>query len=249
MLSAAALFWALGSAQARPAPAPVRRLTATQVIEKSIEAAGGRAALAGMTTTLSKGFMRIKGHEEHSLMEFYAKAPNKRLVVTNIEGFGETRQGFDGTVGWRQDATGAVTELRGQELAAARSEAAFNPTLRWRDVYTKAVLKGKTKVGARDAWVVVFTEKNGTPATRYYDAETFLLVRQTVRVKTGAGPLDITVDLSDYRDAGGGVKAPFRMIQKTPGFGEITVEMTEIRNNAEIEDATFSKPAPPPDKK
>jgi hypothetical protein len=245
-LTAAALLWALASPQARPpAPAP---LTADQIIEKSIEATGGRAALAKMTSTVSKGFMQIAGREERSIMEFYAKAPDKRLVVTNIEGFGETRQGFDGSVAWRQDPTGAVTELKGADLAAVRAEAAFNPMLQWRDVYRSAVLKGKTRIGGRDAWAIVFTEKNGPPAVRYYDAETWLLVRQAVKVKTPRGLIDVIVDLSDYRDAGGGVKAPFTMKQTTPGIGDITIRMSEIRNNAELDDAIFSKPAPPHEK-
>jgi hypothetical protein len=242
----AALFWVLAPTQTQPpAPAP---LTANQIIEKSIEATGGRAALAKVISTASKGYMQIAGREEHSFMEFYAKAPNKHLIVTTIEGFGETRQGFDGVVAWRQDPAGSVTELTGAALAAERAEAAFNPMLQWRDVYANAVLKGKTRIGGRDAWAIVFTEKNGTPATRYYDAETFLLLRQTVKVKTPRGLVDVTVDLSDYRDAGAGVKAPFLMKQSTPGVGEITVHMTEIRNNAEIDDAIFSKPAPPPAK-
>jgi hypothetical protein len=247
LILTAALFWTFAAAQTQPhPPAP---LTARQIIEKSIEATGGRAALAGMTSTVSKGYMQIAGHEEHSVMEFYAKAPNKHLIVTAIEGFGETRQGFDGVVAWRQDPTGAVTELTGAALAAERAESAFNPMLQWRDIYATAVLKGKTRIGGRDAWTILFTEKNGTPAVRYYDAETYLLVRQTVKVKTPRGLLDITVDLSDYRDAGGGVKAPFLMKQSTPGVGEITVRMTEIRNNAEIDDAIFSKPVPPPAKR
>jgi hypothetical protein len=241
--TAAALSWALVSPQARPpAPAP---LTADQIIEKSIEATGGRDALAKMTSTVSKGVMQIAGREEHSIIEFYAKAPDKRLIVTNIEGFGETRQGFDGIVAWRQDPTGAVFELKGADLAAARAEAAFNPMLQWRYFYQSAVLKGKTRIGGRDAWAIVFAGKNSPPAVRYYDAETWLLVRQDLKVETAGGLLDATVTLSDYRDAGGGVQAPFTMKQTIPRIGEITIRMSEIRNNAELDDAIFSKPSPP----
>ncbi|MGD0199400.1 MAG: hypothetical protein ABSD27_01470, partial [Bryobacteraceae bacterium] len=75
-------------------------LTAEQIIEKSIEASGGRARMARLTSTYASGMMEFTGPGMHGKMEVYAKAPNKQLVVMTFEDLGELRQAFDGQVGW-----------------------------------------------------------------------------------------------------------------------------------------------------
>ncbi len=233
-------------------------LTAEQIIEKSIEASGGRKAMEQLTSTMAKGTLEIVApgddhdhaaefvpHPEppkmHSTMEFYAKAPNKRLIVTNIDGFGEIRQGFDGSVGWNQTPQG-ITEITGEALEGIRREAVFNGALKWREMYPKAELKGKEKVGGRDAYVILLTPASGKPVTHYVDAETFLMVGQSGTVDTPQGTLDIRTEMSDYRDIGNGVKAPFQLRQ-TMAVGQVHITMTEMKGNVAIEDSKFAKPA------
>jgi hypothetical protein len=237
---------------------PKRQPTAEQIIEKSIEASGGRKAMEELTSTVAKGTLDIAApaddhdhaaelvpHPEppkmRSTIEFYAKAPNKRLIVTNIEGFGEIRQGFDGSVAWNQTPQG-VSEVTGEALESIRREAVFNSALRWRELFQKAELKGKEKVAGREAYVILLTPASGKPVTQYCDAETFLLVGQSGTVETAQGPIDIRTEMSDYRDIGNGVKAPFKLKQMMP-VGQVLITMSEMRNNVEIDDAIFSKPA------
>lgn len=99
----------------------------------------------------------------------------------------------------------------------------------------------KGKVGEREAYIIRLTPKTGRPITRYYDAQNFLLVRQVLTRDTAQGPMKIVVDFSDFRDVGG-VKAPFQIKQSMP-MVEITITMAEMRNNVEIDDAVFAKPA------
>ncbi|MGC8793043.1 MAG: hypothetical protein ACP5U2_06595, partial [Bryobacteraceae bacterium] len=56
-------------------------LTAEQVLEKSVEATGGREAYARLTSTLARGSIEFVGQHLHGTVELYAKAPNKRLLV------------------------------------------------------------------------------------------------------------------------------------------------------------------------
>lgn len=241
ILIAAGLICALsGAAQNKAKPG----LTAEQIIEKSIEASGGRAAMEKVTSTVFKGIMGTSPDEMHNTVEFYAKAPNKRLVVMNFEGVGEILQGFDGTVAWNQLGGQEAVEVTGPQLAEVRREALFNAPLKWREVYAKVELKGKEKVGDREAHVVVLTPAADKPLTQYYDTETFLLLRQSGNFNTQQGPMDIQVDFSDYRDIGGGLRAPFQRKQVMP-MGAITMKITELKNNAEIDDAKFAKPAAP----
>jgi outer membrane lipoprotein-sorting protein len=228
--------------KARPAaPAKKPGLTAEQIIDKSIKATGGRAAMEKLVSTYAKGTMEFTAQETHGVMEFYAKAPNKQLAIMNLESVGEVRQGFDGQVAWGQDPTGQIIEISGASLDDTKRRAVFNPSLKWRELYPKAELQGEDTVGDRKAYVVRLTATDGKPVTRYYDTETFLLLREKGTHETPQGPMDITADFSDYRDVGG-VKAPFSIRQSLP-VGEIVINISEMKNNIEIDDAKFSKPA------
>ncbi len=216
-------------------------LTAEQVIEKSIEATGGRKAIEKTTSIVAKAAVQIGPQRAPATLELYAKAPNKRLVVTNIEGFGEVRQGCDGKGAWSQDPVRGLVVLEGAELAQAQLEATFNAELKWQELYPKVELTGKEKVGERDAYVIRFTPSSGKPVTRYFDAQTFLGLRYVATRDTPQGPMEIQVDSSDYRDVDG-LKVPFQLKQITP-VAEVLVTLTEIKNNVPIDDAKFAKPA------
>ncbi len=234
----------LAQQNARPAtPAAKPTLTAARIIDKSIAATGGRAAIEKLVSTWAKGSMEFTGQEAHGVMELWAKAPDKQLVVMNLESVGEIKQGFDGHTAWGQDAAGEIIELRGTPLDDTRRASVFNAPLKWRELYPKAERVGVLVIDGHKAYGVRLTTADGTSVTRYYDAATFLLVRESGRRQTAQGPMQITVDFSDYRDVDG-VKAPFLIRQKLP-VGEIVVHISQMKNNLEIDDARFAKPAAP----
>ena len=223
-----------------PAAAPGAPLTAEQILEKSIAATGGRKAIESVTSTVAKGELEILSQHAHAMIEFYAKAPAKRLIVTTFEGFGEVRQGCDGASAWVRDADGGLRDLTGAEKDAALRECAFHAEIQWRDLYPKVELAGKDKVGERTAYKVVMTPASGKPVTRFIDAENFLLIRQVSTRETSQGAVTIQADFSGYRDVAG-VKVPFQIHQKMPGY-ELLINMLAVENNASIDDARFARP-------
>ncbi len=236
-LLAALVFAAAALAQQPAKPA----LTAEQVIERSIAATGGREAIKKISSSYAKGLMEFPANEAHGIVERYAKAPDKQLTVTLLEGVGESRQGFDGRVAWSQDPSGEVTELTGTALEDFKRGASFNAVLNWRELYPKAELAGKQAVGGSDAYVVKLTAASGKVTTRYYDAKTFLLLRETAIYNTPQGDMVVVATFSDYRDVDG-IQTPFHIRQLMP-VGEILFTTTELKNNVPIDDAKFEKPA------
>lgn len=229
---------AAAAAQQPPRPS----LTAEQVIEKSIQASGGRQAMEKLSSTHAKGTMEFKPMDMRGTVEIYGKAPNKQLVVTLIEGVGEIRQGFDGQVAWGQGAAGDITEIGGAALEDLKRSATFNAPLKWREIFPKAELAGEETVGGRKAYVLKLTTAAGKLVTHYYDAETFYLLRDMGIRETPQGAMEITADFSDYREVGG-IKVPFRINQVMP-MAEIVITISEMQNNIAIPDSQFSKPAP-----
>ncbi len=236
-----AVLLAFHSAAAQaPAPKPPA-LTGEEIVERSIEATGGRDARQKMTSTMAKGTLELPDQGVKAPMEFYAKAPNKRFFMTSIEGFGDIKQGFDGQVAWSERPGQGLRVLEGAELEQAKREATFNAELKWREIYKKASLKGKEKVGEREAYAVELTPASGRPLTRYYDVESFLLLRQDSVQEAPQGPVSVQALMSDYRDIGG-VQVPFRVEQRAAEQTVIIV-VTEVQNNVEIDDVRFAKPA------
>jgi hypothetical protein len=216
-------------------------LTAEQIIEKSIEASGGRARMARLTTTYASGMLEFTGPGMHGKMEVFAKAPNKQLIVTTLEGVGELRQAFDGQAGWVQLPSGDIQEVSGAALDDMRLGAVFGAALKWREIYPRAELIGEENVGDRKAYAIRLTPASGRPVRRYIDAQTFLLVREAGIRETPQGPLDITVDFSDQRDVDG-IQMPF-YIRQVMSSDEIVIKITTIKNDTPIDDALFARPA------
>lgn len=226
---------AAGSSQ-KAAPA------AGEIIEKSIAASGGREALQKLTSLVMTGTMDISAFGMQGSTETYRKPPNKVVTVTNIGGFGEVSNGFDGSAGWHSDPQSGLTDVTGQSLAVAKVDSQFQGDLRFKELYPKAEVTGQEKVGGRDCWVMKLTSVEGINYTRYYDAETFLLVKGTVPADPAQGSGDIEAMPSDYRDIGNGLKFPYKVTLNVPGVGELVITYKEIKYNVPVDDTKFAKP-------
>jgi len=215
-------------------------LGAEEILEKSVAAVGGREAYARLASTFARGAIEFIGQHLHGAIELYAKAPNKRLLITDLEHVGRMRQGFDGKVAWIEDPVEGLRRLEGRDLERVRLEAEFHRALKWRELYRAIEPAGEDQVDGRRAYVLRLTPKGGKPALHYYDAETFLLVRQDLVQDTTQGPLPVRAFFSDYREVGG-IKTPFRIEQELPA-GRIVIQFHEIRNNIALDDAIFRMP-------
>ncbi len=215
-------------------------LTADQVLEKFVEATGGRQAYEKLTSFVARGTLDIPAQGIRGTIQIYAKAPNKLLVIQTVEGVGELRQGYDGQVAWSQDPFQGLREMDGVELANFKREATFNAELKWRELYEKVELIGTEKVGDHQTYVIRLTPHLGRPITQYYDAETFLLLRQDSVYEGPQGTIPGQEYFSDYREVSG-VKVPFRVVQKS-SLGEAVMSLTSINPNVKIDDARFTKP-------
>ena len=74
--------------------------TVDQVLDKYVEALGGKAAIEKATSRVGKGIFEIPEFGATGTLTLYAKAPNKTAVVIDVPGFGVVKQGCDGNVAW-----------------------------------------------------------------------------------------------------------------------------------------------------
>lgn len=235
------LFWLLAVSISFVCGAAQDAIGADELIEKHIAAVGGREALEKVTSTVMTGSFELPAMGATGTITMYAKAPNKRMTVINIDGFGEIFQGFDGERGFSVSPMGSI-DMSGQMLEDMKRDSLLHPELQLKLIYAKIEVKGKGKASDRDAWIVVMTPEKGNPVTAWFDAETFLMLKTSgVRI-TDQGEAEIETEFGDYREvAGTGMKAPHLIKQKLP-VGEIITRITEIKANTDIPDSRFAKP-------
>lgn len=215
--------------------------TADQIIEKYVQAIGGKAAIEKQTSRVSKGTFELPAFGASGTAEIFEKAPNKTASVINIAGFGVVQEGYDGKTAWSQDPQSGLREKAGAELASAKLDAEFLKPIRIKQLYPKLVVKGKDKVGDKEVYVVEATPVESSVETWYFDTQTGYMLRQDAERESPQGKQPIQVYLDNYKDVDG-IKLPFKIHQVTPAF-TIDIKIDEVKHNVAIDDAKFAKPA------
>jgi zinc protease len=212
-----------------------------QILDKFVQAIGGKAAMEKVTSRVSKGNFEIPSMGAGGPIEIYSKAPNINLVIINIPGFGVVQQGFNGTVAWAQEPTSGLRELSGPELVSAKREAEFYADIKFKELYPKMTVKGKDKVGDKEVYVIEATPSEGSPALLYFDTQSGLMLRTDREAESPQGKMHVEIFLEDYKEVDG-IKMPFTVKQNTPAIS-FTIKIEEVKHNVPVDDAKFNKPS------
>jgi hypothetical protein len=210
-----------------------------QVLDKYIQALGGRVAIEKIKTRVMKG-TQIGWDGTAFPLEIYREAPNKFLSsITRPQGL--VLQGYDGTIGWLKNPRGQ-RELTGDDLMAIKRRAEFYASLKLKEQYPNIKVTSKEKIGDRDVFVVESVTGKNAIERMFFDIGTGLLLRHQTISKNILAPVPDQVDFEDYRDVDG-VKLPFTIRQSfvDPWIGW-TQKFTEIKQNITIESTKFDNP-------
>lgn len=228
----------------------VQAQTADEVIEKHLEASGGRAALSKITSRVATGTISLTtpGGDVEGSIELYNKAPNKSRTLIKVDlrnlGLGQVVQDqrFNGISGYAIDSLNGNREITGDQLEITKAGRFPSPLLDYKSAGVKVELIGKEKVDGHDAYVLKLSPPAGPMPRVYIDAESYLIVRTVVTLDVPQlGSVEQTVDMSDYRDVDG-VKVAFHT-RSANQLQTITITFTKVEQNIPIDDAMFSKPA------
>jgi photosynthetic reaction center cytochrome c subunit len=232
-------------------PNPVVRVTMTaeQILDRYIQAIGGAAAAAKLTSYTAKGtYEGFDSDFEQVATDIYAKSPDMRATVNHMRA-GENITTVDGREAWAagpSDLTPVTLfELVGDSLDGARLDAqlAFPGQIKqiltdWRTGFPPL------RVDDRPVDVIEGRTTRRSRVKLYFDKETGLLVRSVRYSVTAVGTVPITVVYSNYRDVPSlGVKIPYTW-QVTWTNGRGTYNVTSLQPNVAIDAARFGRPTP-----
>jgi photosynthetic reaction center cytochrome c subunit len=218
--------------------------TAEQLIDKYLQAVGGAAVIDKLTSRVMKG--TITFGDRNIPIDIYAKDPDKRISFTHTPD-GDSVTAFDGREGWLGNPGRPAREMHGSELDAAAMDADLHFATHLKGMFRTTEVRGTEKVNDHDAYLVVGEREGKTPLRLYFDEKSGLLVRLVRYGDTPLGLMPTQIDYADYKEAGG-VKVPYRWTLARPS-GRFTIQVSELKQNAAVDDAKFAKPPAPPEEK
>ena len=233
-----------------PHPAVRPTMTAEQILDRYIQAIGGSAAAARLTSYTAKGtYEGFDSDFAQVSVDVYAKAPDMRATVAHM-GAGDNITTYDGREAWAagpSDLTPVTLfSLVGDSLNGARLDAqlAFPGQIKqiltdWRTGFPPL------SIDDRPVDVIDGRTPGGSRVKLYFDKKTGFLERYVRYSKTAVGTVPISVVYSDYRDVPGlGVKLPYEFVVTwTNGRG--TYKLTSLEPNVAIDESSFARPSPP----
>jgi outer membrane lipoprotein-sorting protein len=212
------------------------------IVDKMIQAQGGKAALAKIEDATMSGTMELVSMGLSGSITMYVKEPNKTRMDMEFMGMIIT-QAYDGETAWAVDPnTGSTQELpEAQAKEMEKRSLGYGSLLNPEKYGITYTYKGKKTIEGQDFHVVEQAYKDGSTITMYLDTKTFLVHRVE---STGFNEMGMEVDQvvfsSDYREVNGIMVAyETRILQD--GEEAYAMSFTDVTFNSGLEDSLFKK--------
>ncbi len=214
--------------------------TPRELIERYVDAIGGRDLLLAYRSRHVTGGLEIPTQGLAGSLEILTARPNKMLVRSTLSNVGEVASGFDGEVGWLLNPMTGPMILAGDQLEQARVDAVFDAALHDDGQYASMDTVTLLEFAGRPSHQLRLIRRSGREELEYYDTETGLLIgRQTTR-ETPMGTVRSTSVFESYA-AFGGLLIPTRTVQRLLGTEQIvTFDTVEFDT---VDDSAFVLPA------
>jgi hypothetical protein len=206
--------------------------TTAQVVERYVEAMGGREAIEDLATRVCLGRMIHDLHWKRPPYEVvsivgYAESSGKVLMVEH-KSDGIRCEGFDGESTWIQDANGI--QVRDEPV---RSKIAWlldpQGAIRLEEYFPGLEVTSSENLDGRALYVLEPEDLDRAHYALYFDSETGLIVR-----------IGYYWEIKDYREVDD-VLVPFRVDMSRKG-GSSTLVLDEVNHNLPLETAVFDVP-------
>jgi len=201
-------------------------MTAATVVDKYMEAIGGKDKVMAVKTIMTVSNATIQGTP--LLMTNKAAAPNKSLMTIAVMGNVMQKIIFDGEKGY-QEARGQKKDMTGEELAKAKSENALFSDIN----YASGKLLRIEPIEGKNTVVLKSGDKE-----IFYDMTSGLKVKEVQTVKTPDGKeVKVPTTFADYK-AVKGIMIPHWVGLKS-GPMTLDFKVKEIKINEGVSDEDF----------
>jgi len=217
-----------------------KTITGEQILDKYIEATGGKKAYDKIKNRLTKGMVEIPAAGIKLELTVYSAKPNKLYTLVKSKEIGDTESGTDGKIFWEKTLTSGPRILEGTELTEAQREAVFDKDVHWKKVYAKAEFVGMDSVDTNLCYKVIMHPKEGKPQTFFFDQKSYLLVKTEAIVETQMGSVPLQTFFGDYKKVDG-ILISHRATIKVIGQDQL-ITWQSIEHNIKMPEDIFKIP-------
>ncbi|MBI5282160.1 MAG: hypothetical protein HY858_10795 [Candidatus Solibacter usitatus] len=229
--------------------AAAQEMTVEQVLQKNLEAVGGKEAIQAINTLAIDSRMSFQAGE--APMKIRAKRPAMVRSEITVQGR-DIVSAWDGATAWMINPMMGSGEPQKMDAEMTKSisenadmDASLGALAMLKKEGDKFELLGKQDVAGSPAYKVKFTRKGGEVRTYYLDAKSWLPVKVEMKVRQMGQELDIESLPGDYRKVAG-ITMPFQTDQRMGGNSMMLMKVEKVEVNQPLDDALFRMPAPPP---
>jgi len=169
--------------------------SADDVIEKYMQAVGGSAAVANVSSRVESGTVTF-GLGVGFPIEILTKSPSRQAMIVHLSA-GDSSTVFDGQNGWFRPPAGPVRDMPQADIAGAKLDADLQFPINVKKTFQQLKVIRTEKVGEHEAILLFATNSSGPPLELYFDRQTGLLLRQ---LRFGSSPLGLNPTQIDYGD-------------------------------------------------
>lgn len=200
-------------------------MTAATVIDKYIEAIGGKDKVMAVKSVMTVANATIQGNP--LVMTTKVAAPNKSSLVVTVMGNTMQKVIFDGTAGY-QEMQGRKMDMQAAQIEEAK--ASIQP---FTDMsYKNGTLDRIEPIDGVNYYVI----KNGDTEI-FYDMKTGLKSKEVKTVKTPRGDVKVPTTFGNYKEVNG-ILFPYAVGTKS-GPMDLNFEVKEIKINEGVSDEDF----------
>ena len=214
--------------------------TADEIINKHIEAIGGKEKLSAIYSVRIESTMNVMDNN----------ALNKSVILNgkgyrnDLEVGGQAMvQVYTDKAGWAimpfGGGDGTPSAMPDDEYKSGAGQIYAVPLLNYAARGEKAELLGQGKVGDINAYKIKVTDKNGVATTYFIDPATYYIIQTTRPAFMMGQPMDITTMYSDFKKSEYGWVTPQKMELDYGGQFSMTGQTNKIEVNASVDESVF----------
>lgn len=224
---------------------PVSAQSVQSVLDRMIEAMGGRKVMGAVKDMTVTGSMEMVQMGLTAPITVYQKEPNKLRVDLDLSalqaGLNFT-QAYDGTKGWGTNQQTLAIEEFSEALTKAISHQAIgnDAFLDPKKLGITYALKPSAELEGRNYIVLERTLADGHQSTFYVDAGTYLIYKTVTSNtdQTSGGLVEVESYSTDYRKVGGMMIA-FSARVLSGGAESQRITIATVTFNSNLDDALF----------
>ncbi len=216
--------------------------TADEIVNKYIDAVGGKAKLETLKTSYSEGEMSIMNNPAPFVSSVIDGKASRSEISFNGQ---KIINCYSTGSGWTVNPLAGITDPTPMPAEqAGMGPMTFDlkgPLYNYAAKGYKLSLAGKEKLNNADAYKLILTAKDSTEIDCYIDAASWLLLKTVIKVTAAGQPIEISIGSSSYQKTNLGLLMPFVSEVNYPGLS--IVSTTKIMDlNREIDPAIFLMP-------